>query len=263
MESNHLHDKSDQFLTEEEEDEDYGDEIKETQEKEPDRLTVGGGSSEAVPAQLQMCSWVPPNCCLIPLPESPAAAAGYSDDESDGEHDKNQLLSEHDLQRQCEKELEDLFGFKPPAFPVVCEELKTAASDDEHHGIISLGEDKSSAAVVNKCGDARPGSVDSGVASVDPNFTESEKRDDQETEPGTLGSSSDKSEDRLELNCGSDGERVCLNAAVDEVLGQRPKSASPKRSVPATHVASRLRMPSEKLHKCSLFTGSVSSEKLQ
>ena len=234
-------------------------ENEEEEEEEEEEDKEGGGDVPDGP-QPQMCVWVPPECCLIPLPESPVMG---SDDEGEREEKEQKMqeagnekggsgggvrgivrvLSESELQRQCEKELEDLLGFKPvppPPPPPPTSPSSPKLRDGGDAG-------------VRERGNKRSNSTDSGVSGVGQHSMEGdmELRHDQNGME-TVGRGKvreDKKEEKEEVCSVGDARNGDGGKGQESVTPERPLQQRP---------ASRLKTPSEKLRKCSVFSGSVS-----
>ena len=224
---------------------------------------------------------MPPQCCLIPLPESPV---GLSEDEREGEEEgegkvvDDGPLSESELQRQHERELEVLFGFKPPSTlqqSTKDEEAPMAerkeCEDGKNEGDVFC-EENNREMVVRNVAKPRSNSADSGVVSISPHSseggdveqrhsrnqtvilapTDEQTRDQKvETSPDNPRAENMDSAQEPKPECGGNVERG------EE--GSSGVSLTPERCTQrACLQVSRLRTPSEKLQKCSVFSGSVS-----
>ena len=204
------------------------------QEEDSESRDTGPAATEEV----QLCSWVPPQCCLIPLPESPADSDNEGEEgEREGAEGVVGELSETQLQRQQEKELEILFGYKPP---VVSDPASPAGEQGKEEWTnvgrereVFLNNDKEKVLVASH-GGKRSNSTDSGVASISPHSAEGDM------------------EQRHNQNRIETVERTTRDG---EACGNSVNNSTPDR--PCVSV-SRLRTPSEKLRKCSVFSGSVS-----
>ena len=208
------------------------------------------GSSDAEGADLpKLCGWVPSQCCLIPLPESPVAGDG---EREEGEREeKGCELSESELQRQHERELEVLFGYKPPPTGSKDPSSTEQPGEDwsaEREGDVSV--DKEQALVAAHSG-KRSNSTDSGVASISPHSSEGdlEQRPSQHrTDTATR-----------QPNEGEQAGDGCVDSTRGKMKSGVEMNSNPKRPSEQLHLpVSRLKTPSEKLRKCSVFTGSVS-----
>lgn len=221
------------------------------------------GNSDAEATELpKLCGWVPPQCCLIPLPESPVAGDGEREEEErEGERCE---LSENELQRQHERELEVLFGYKPPVLtgedPSSIEHVRESWNTEREEDVSVSGSDKEQALVAAH-GGKRSNSTDSGVASISPHSSEGdlEQRTSQDT--------TEKTEDAMrQVQCRvtelnereQDGEK-CVEIMRGETGSGVETDSTPERPSEQPHLpVSRLKTPSEKLRNCSVFTGSVS-----
>ena len=207
-----------------------------------------------------MCVWVPPECCLIPLPASPENLSEEEEEEDEkkmkgkvlgggqvGRKGIRRVLSESELQIQCEKELEDLLGFKPPPPPrpssleqelPLCPPSSSSSSQIEANNSSNNREDPicKEAGRVKVCTNKRSNSTDSGVSDISPRSMESDLEQRQSGIGMRLG---DKGMSSMECR-GRDKGR----------LGDRAMKQLP---------VSKLRTPSEKLRNCSVFSASVSS----
>ena len=226
---------------------------------------------------------MPPQRCLIPLPESPA---GLSEDEREGEEGgegkvvDNGPLPESELQRQHERELEVLFGFKPPSTLSTKDEGAPVAEENGERKECKDGkaegdvfyEENNGEMVVRNAPKPRSNSADSGVASISPHSSEGgdvEQRHSRnqtvilatsderthgqkvETSPDNPRGENRDSAQEPKPECGGNVERG------EE--GSGGVTSTPERSTQrACLQVSRLRTPSEKLQKCSVFSGSVS-----
>ena len=231
----------------------------------------------------QLCGWVPPQCSLIPLPESPCA----SEDEREGEREvaEKGRLSQSELERQ---ELEVLFGFKPP--PSLPASAKGQGAVEENGAPVLNGNysDKKDGAEVDvfdeggeremvRAAVAKPrsNSTDSGVASISPHSSEGgdveQRQGRNQTVTDNTGTTSDeRAHCKVELspenpNDPAQGEHTGGTREVNgESGGEGGRgggglSSTPERcSLTLCPPVSRLKTPSQKLQKCSVFSGSVS-----
>lgn len=230
----------------------------------------------------QLCGWVPPQCCLIPLPESP----GPSDDEREGEEGGEREaaasgpLSESELQRQHERELEVLFGFKPaPSLPPPSAEDRGPPMSEEKGGVkkdrniegdvFDENKETMQPVVIGNIPKARSNSADSGVVSISPHSSEGDDMEQRPIQNQTVVSVtseehkiaiSTKNTQPTPAETSTDDARTKLECVASEQGGgggeinSTPEKPSQRPCLPV----SRLRTPSEKLQKCSIFTGSVS-----
>ena len=223
----------------------------------PDDDSSDAGKDSKI--QPQMCGWVPLHCCLIPLPESPTAASGGnggSDEKAVTEEERGGRelrgagpLSESELRRQQEEELEVLFGYKPPlntndGHTFTCKSSEKAADEDAIQDVV---ESEKVEAAVRNVGKPRSNSTDSGVASISPRSSEGdvEHRPSRNQTTGVVTA--------VEAQVDMAGTSPKTGSCVDEELkgGSTPEEASRKPHLPV----SRLRTPSE---KCSILSSSVS-----
>lgn len=214
-------------------------------------------STDAKSEQPQLCGWVPPQCCLIPLPASPDG----SDDEKEEEEKSDLAISESDLQRQHEKDLEVLFGYKQPPPPPSIGGT-TDGWNAGSGGDVFVGENNDNEVLVAARGSKRCNSSDSGVASISPHSSEGdlEQRSNQnriETLVAIVDSvqTANETEQDEEAHTGSKNSsslsEKCENGVESTKLNLTPEQHSEESQLPV----SRLKQPSE---KCSVFTGSVS-----
>ena len=226
----------------------------------------------------RLCGWVPTQCCLIPLPESP----GPSDDEREGEEEGGERepaasgpLSESELQRQHERELEVLFGFKPappPSAedhgPPMSEEKGGGKKDRNIEGDVFDENDKEMVhqVVVGNVPKARSNSADSGVVSISPHSSEGGDMEQRPMQNQTVVfvtseehkvAISTKNTRPTPAETGTDNAQTKLECVASEQGGDLNSTLEKPSQRPCLPV-SRLRTPSEKLQKCSIFTGSVS-----
>lgn len=218
-------------------------------------------STDVKPEQPQICGWVPPQCCLIPLPASPDG----SDDEKEEAEDKKSgfVISESDLQKQHEKELEVLFGYKQPPLPSSAVGGTTDGGEGWNTGSgedVFVGENNDNEVLVAARGNKRCNSSDSGVASISPHSSEGdlEQRSNQNgietvvTVVDIVQTTHETEQDEEEAHTGSKQRQTSSSSSEDRVkLNLTLEQYSEEPHVPV----SRLKAPSE---KCSVFTGSVS-----
>lgn len=222
-------------------------------------------SIDAKPEQPQLCGWVPPQCCLIPLPASPD---GSHDEKEEDEVKSDFAISETELQRQHEKDLEVLFGYKQPLPPPSSMGGTTDGSEGWNAGSsgdVFVGESNDNEVLVAARGNKRCNSSDSGVASISPHSSEGdlEQRSNQnriETLVAivdivqTTNETEQDEEAHTETKQGeasSSSSERCEDEVESIKLNSTPEQCSEESHLPV----SRLKPPSE---TCSVFTGSVS-----
>ena len=215
--------------------------------------------------QPQLCGWVPPQCCLIPLPSSPT----HSGDEGEGGggevgnegSEEGGELTEAELQRQNnEKELEVLFGYKPShVSDTVSSSGESAGGEEVNELKKQLNNDNISIlnetdkglihTAARNAGNNKPrsNSTDSGVASISPH---SESDMEQRSIQNRMGTAGDVKEDN-QIKISPDTNKNNNKNSLSDV------DATPDLSSKKLHssAVSRLKTPSE---KCSVFTASVS-----
>ena len=255
---------------------------------EEDRSKVDSENAEGTEAatptveQAQLCGWVPTQLCLIPLPDSPADSDHEREEEQERGGEGNGFdahPSESELQRQHEKELEVLFGFKPPSTSdpaatgamQVEEEKEGWDVGSERCGVFVSGEEKERV-LPSARGNKRSNSTDSGVASISPHSTEDDmehghSRNGTETATTMEDITEQVTNVRVCESAGEDGHNRDLSQKHEKeggILTQPRPVLTPERPPEQTHPpVSRLKTPSEKLRKCSVFTSSVSSYNVQ
>ena len=219
-----------------------------------------------------MCGWVPPQYCLIPLPESPDGSDNEREEGEVREGEDGCGLSESEQQRQCEKELEVLFGYKPhpTVLPLSCEVESKVCSAGESES------DSKEKALVAARGNKRSNSTDSGVASISPHSTEGDveqRRSQNGMEAAMVAVGAGRvNEVETKLSCSAESTKHRnaknggeMESRIETEAGEgRAKSNMTPEKSPAQQQqqqqrlpVSQLRTPSEKLRKCSVFTGSV------
>ena len=210
----------------------------------------------------QMCVWVPPECCLIPLPTSPE---NRSEEEEEGGRKGNdekkrkgelgregirRVLSESELHRQCKKELEDLLGFRPPPppppsspereFPPPPSSPSSSSPQMEAHNSGNSAKDpvrkETNGASVPT--NMRANSTDSGVSDISTRSVESDLEQRQS---------------RMGMRSGVGGKGVRSMGCRGGGKGRPASRPTEQRPV------SKLKTPSEKLRNCSVFSASVSA----
>ena len=246
-------------LESEEEEKDEYDGASQDGEAEPRENERDLDDAGEVSDRQQLCGWVPPQSCLIPPPDSPAVT------EQEGKRGEvnggRGRLSESELQRQEEKELELLFGYRPPTatdsrVPLVPQDTEKEAERDGGQGEVFEERDKVEGAAANGP-KPRSNSTDSGVASISPHSNEGDLDQRLNKNPTIVLVRAEEQEEAVAATLPVCEKSVSYTQPQPQGAASESRS-TPEKALQRPRLISRLKTPNEKLQRCSIFSGSVS-----